>query len=73
VSRAMQKYVCYNQNHSIPPKWVGLFFCICNLDFKAGNTGAEEAEVQRKGIKGPRTKTNRGRQLQGILMHPVQK
>lgn len=47
-------------------------FCICNLDFKAGNSNAEEARVQRKRIKGQRTKTNRERQLQGVLMYTMQ-
>lgn len=51
----------------------GHVFCICNLDSKAGNGHAEEARVQKKRIKGQRTKTNRERQLQGVLMYTKQR
>lgn len=44
-----------------------------NLDFKAGNGNAEEARVQKKRIKGQRTKTNRERQLQCVVMYTIQK
>lgn len=51
----------------------GHVFCMYNLDFKVGNSNAEEARVQKKIIKGQRTKTNRERQLQGVLMYTMQK
>lgn len=51
----------------------GHVFRICNLDFKAGNSKAEEDRIQKQRIRGQRTKANREKQLQGILMYPVQK
>lgn len=69
-------YGLFNGSHSVYPKWVGMFseFEFSTWISRLGIVMLRRVlRVQKKRIKRQRTKTNRERQLQHVVMYTIQK